>query len=176
MDTAIIHWVKPVLKISPTRWLDLAYNIPPDLFSIPPARDEWSALECLQHLVDTERWVFPKRVIYLLDEKDFPAFDPDSQGSQPDISLPPLKLAEEFERLRLESMQVLEKVTSSDLLKKARHQELGVVSLSELLHEWAAHDLMHTVQAEQALMQPFISGCGPWQIYFRQHDIRLRGA
>jgi hypothetical protein len=43
------------------------------------------------------------------------------------------------------------------------------VSLSELLHEWAGHDLMHTVQAERALMQPFIQGCGPWQPYFRDH-------
>jgi hypothetical protein len=28
---------------------------------------------------------------------------------------------------------------------------------------------MHTVQAERALMQPFIQGCGPWQVYFTDH-------
>jgi len=28
---------------------------------------------------------------------------------------------------------------------------------------------MHTVQAERALMQPFIEGCGPWRPYFRDH-------
>jgi hypothetical protein len=40
-----------------------------------------------------------------------------------------------------------------------------------LLHEWGGHDLMHLVQAEQALMQPFIDGdgCGPWEVYFTQH-------
>ena len=43
-------------------------------------------------------------------------------------------------------------------LPQARHQELGPVTLEQLLHEWAAHDLMHTVQAERALMQPFIEG------------------
>jgi hypothetical protein len=34
----------------------------------------------------------------------------------------------------------------------------------------AGHDLMHTVQAERALMQPFIAGCGPWQPYCADHE------
>jgi hypothetical protein len=57
-------------------------------------------------------------------------------------------------------------------LTQARHQELGIVCLNELLHEWAAHDLMQTVQAERALLQPFIQGCGPWQSYFEDHVAR----
>jgi hypothetical protein len=55
------------------------------------------------------------------------------------------------------------------LARQARHQELGPVTMSELLHEWAAHDLMHTVRAERALMQPFIQGCEPWRSYFMDH-------
>ncbi|MBA2285220.1 MAG: hypothetical protein H0W02_07045 [Ktedonobacteraceae bacterium] len=46
------------------------------------------------------------------------------------------------------------------------------MTLGELLHEWAAHDLMHTVQAERALMQPFILACGPWRSYLSDHDAR----
>lgn len=68
--------------------------------------------------------------------------------------------------------QAIYKVTPADLGRQARHQELGVVTMSELLHEWAGHDLMHTVQAERALMQPFIQGCGPWQRYFSDHFAR----
>ena len=34
----------------------------------------------------------------------------------------------------------------------------------------AAHDLMHTVQAERALMQPFVAGSGKWRGYFADHD------
>jgi hypothetical protein len=30
-------------------------------------------------------------------------------------------------------------------------------------------ELAETVPAEQALMQPFIQGCGPWQPYFAAH-------
>jgi len=43
-----------------------------------------------------------------------------------------------------------------------------------MLNEWAAHDLMHTVQAERALMQPFIPGSGAWRVYFREHDVDLK--
>ena len=35
-----------------------------------------------------------------------------------------------------------------------------------MIHQWAGHDLMHTVQGERALLQPFIEGCGPWKRYF----------
>ena len=73
-----------VLSTTPSRWLALTEQLPLDLLTRPPAPGEWSALECLQHLVDTERWVFPARVGYLLAGQDFPDFDPDSQGSAPE--------------------------------------------------------------------------------------------
>ena len=54
----------------------------------------------------------------------------------------------------------------------ASRMAVSSITLAELLHEWAGHDLMHTVQAERALMQPFIAGCGPWQPYFADHWIK----
>jgi hypothetical protein len=168
----ILTWSRTVLATTPNRWHDLTATLPPALLSLPPKAGEWSALQCLQHLVDTERMVFPKRVGYLLAGQDFPAFDPDSQGSAPVADQSPAALAAEFARLRTEAMAVLDTVTVADLSKHARHQELGVVTLSELIHEWAGHDLMHTVQAERALMQPFIQGCGPWLSYFADHVAR----
>jgi hypothetical protein len=81
-------------------------------------------------------------------------------------------LAEEFARMRSETLTLLKTLKPSDLERRARHAELGPVSLSELLHEWAAHDLMHTVQGERALMQPFIQGSGAWQVYFKDHFVK----
>lgn len=171
MDT-ILQSVRTILQITPARWLNLTESVAADLLVQPPAPGEWSAMDCLQHLVDAERWVFPARVRFLLAGQDFPAFDPDSQGIKPTVDQSPAGLAVEFARLRADSLQALDAVTLTDLSRQARHQELGMVSLSELLHEWAAHDLMHTVQAERALMQPFIQGCGPWQPYFQDHVAR----
>jgi hypothetical protein len=78
-------------------------------------------------------------------------------------------LLQDFLGLRIDSLTTLEKVRPADLSRTARHAELGLVSLSEMLHEWAAHDLMHTVQAEKAIMQPLIQGSGAWKVYFTDH-------
>ncbi len=80
--------------------------------------------------------------------------------------LSPVQISAQFSALRTESLRVFDRLTPADLTLKARHQELGIVSLSELLHEWAGHDLMHTVQAERVMLQPFIQGCGPWRTLF----------
>jgi len=165
----ILTWARSVLVTTPNRWQELITTLPTALLTLPPAPGEWSALACLQHLCDTERMVFPLRVRYLLAEQDFPAFDPDAQGSAPVASQTPAAVAAEFVHLRTAALAIFDQVTVADLTKRARHQELGVVTLSELLHQWTAHDLMHTVQGERALMQPFIRGCEPWRAYFVDH-------
>ena len=48
------------------------------------------------------------------------------------------------------------------------HSELGPVTLGQAMDTWAAHDLNHTMQAERALMQPFISGSGAWRVRFTE--------
>lgn len=164
-----LHRIRAVLATTQARWLSLTETLPVELLARSPAPAEWSALACLQHLLDAERMVFPVRLQALLEERDFEAFDPDTKGTQPDTGPPPAELAAEFARLRAASLEALARVTAADLARRARHSELGMVTLGELLHEWAAHDLMHTVQAERALMQPFIAGCGPWRPYFVGH-------
>lgn len=166
----LIGSVRAVLATTPDRWRTLTNTLPLDLLERAPKTSEWSALDCLRHLVDTERWVFPVRVRAFLAGEDFAAFDPDAEGSHGGDQ-PPLALAKDFARLREDSLRLLGELSPSDLSRTARHAELGTVTLGEMLHEWAAHDLMHTVQAERALMQPFIPGTGPWRGYFTEHDV-----
>ena len=163
--------VESVLKTTPQRWVQLAETLPPELFQRRPAPREWSPYECLQHVVETERMVFPARIGYLLRGEDFPAFNPGAEEMNPNGKLTPVELAREFGRLREKSLTLLSKVTNEDLDRKARHQELGVVTLGEMINEWAGHDLMHTIQAERAILQPFIEGCGPWKPHFSDHVI-----
>jgi len=163
--------VESVLKTTPQRWVQLAETLPPELFQRRPAPRGWSAYECLQHVVETERMVFPARIGYLLRGEDFPAFNPGAEGMKPNGKMTPVELVREFGRLREESLSLLSKVAHEDLDRKARHQELGVVTLGEMTNEWAGHDLMHTIQAERAILQPFIEGCGPWKPYFSDHVI-----
>jgi len=158
-----------ILSTTAPRWDQLVRAVPADLLARPAAPGQWSALNCLQHLTDAERFVFPPRVRALLAGRDFEAFDPDSQGTLAPGIPSAAALAAEFAALRAHSLALLATLTPADLSCRARHQELGPVTLGELVHEWAGHDLMHTVQAERALMQPFIQGCGPWQSYFVDH-------
>jgi hypothetical protein len=167
----LFRLVLPVLETTPQRWVQLASTLPTELFRRKPAPKEWSAYDCLRHIVDTEIAVFPPRIGHFLRGEDFPAFNPDEEegGSRGDIA--PIESAREFARLRAESLALLSKVGEGDLNRTAQHQELGRVTLGELIHEWAGHDLMHTVQGERALLQPFIDGCGPWKRYFSDHAV-----
>jgi len=168
----VLEDVQAVLSITPKRWQRLVSTLPIDLLTRPPARGEWSALHCFQHLLDAELRNFPVRFHAFLVGQDFDAFDP-NQPHADLASQTPEQLAAAFTRARQESLVLLSQVKDADLGRTAQHPQLGTVILAEMLHTWAAHDLMHTVQAERALMQPFMLGCGPWRSFFRDHEIAV---
>jgi hypothetical protein len=172
-DERDIPTILAVLATTPLQWLSLCTMLPRDLLERPAAMGEWSAIDCLGHLLDTERGVFPHRVRAILAGQGFPDFDPDSQGSQASVE-GPSAMATEFAERRRQSLALLGGLSAVDLERTAVHSELGPVSLRQLLHEWASHDLNHTVQAERSLMQPFIAQCGPWRAYFQDHDLGER--
>jgi DinB superfamily len=167
MDT--LTSVRAVLSTTAARWTSLAEKLPADLMSRQPAAGEWSALECLQHIIDTEREVFSHRLQAFLDGRDFPGFDPSTQGTTGSIARPATALAAEFAGLRAANLTLLATVKPSDLARRVRHQELGPVALADMLNEWTCHDVDHLMQAERALMQPFIASSGPWKSYFVKH-------
>jgi hypothetical protein len=169
MET-LMERIQAMLTATPDRWNNLSQTLPADLLTRRPAPSEWSAVECLQHLTDTER-VFQFRVKCFLDGIDFPAFDPDRQGTKPGGHSAG-ELAGEFAALRLQSLKSIAALGAADLDRRVRHQQLGPVTLREMLSEWAAHDLNHTIQAERALMQPFLLECGPWIESFQDHMIK----
>lgn len=168
--TDLLPLVRSVLATTPARWAAIA-AIDAGLLSRPPAAGEWSAIQCLQHVVDTELAVFRARVLAILAGRDFAGFDPDTQGHVDRIERSATELAADLAATRGESLATLATVAPTDLQRTARHADLGMVTLAELLNEWAAHDTMHVVQAERALMQAFIPGSGPWRPYFGDHDV-----
>ncbi len=62
--------VKAVLAKTTTHWLSMTETLPEDLLVRSPLPNEWSVMDCLCHLVDAERWIFPMRVHALL-ARDF---------------------------------------------------------------------------------------------------------
>ncbi len=169
----ILSDTKAILSTTVGRWTALVGALPVEAITRPAAEGEWSAAQCLSHLLDTEAMVFPVRLRVFLEGGDaFPGFDPDTEGR--DFSnMTPAQLVDEFTRHRAENLATLEQMTPDMLDRRARHAELGPVTLAQMLNEWVAHDLNHTLQAEHAIMQPFISGSGPWRFYFADHDLGI---
>lgn len=165
----LLDRVLSVLRITSSRWQELARSIPPDMINRAPLAGEWSAVECLNHMIDIEQ-VFQFRLQAFREGRDFPDFNPDKEGTNT-ASRSAADLAEKFDHLRTESLQQIEQISPADYGLVARHAELGPVTLGQMLNEWAAHDLNHTIQAERALIQPFLSECGPWRKYFTSQII-----
>jgi hypothetical protein len=161
-----------ILRINGERWLALAKGLDRELLARPPAPGEWSALECLGHATDTEAGVFTARVrAVLAGQPEVPGYDPDTQGTPITADTDPAEMGKQHAARRAENLALLARVKEADLDRTSRHSELGPFTLGELLNEWAAHDLMHLVQAERAVMQPFIHNTGPWRSNFADHDV-----
>src|SRR5438045_1779905 len=112
VSNKILAWATVILTTTPTRWLNLVQAVPEQLLLLRPAPMEWSALECLQHIVDAERLSMPVRLKALLAEQGFPGFNPDKEGSK---QSPTVALAEEFKHLRQENLSRLAQVIEADL-------------------------------------------------------------
>lgn len=170
MDDILTH-AYPLLAGSLARWQQLASSAAPELLARRPAPEAWSALECLQHMLEVEERLFPVRLRAFMAGEAFPNYDPDGEGRpvQPDQT--PAEMATKFGEWRTNTLSLLATVTAEDLGRTARHGKLGVVTLNQFLNEWVAHDLMHLMQAERAVMQPFAAASGPWRQYFGDWEV-----
>ena len=162
---------RQVVSTTAARWQALIQSLPGDILGRQPAPCEWSALECLQHLLTVERLVIPVRVRHILEGRpELIPYDPDAPR-EPPAERTPLELISAFTAERRSNEAVLAGLTSGDLTRTSYHPEFGVVTLGMLVNLWAAHDLQHTVQAEKAIMQVFIPGSGPWRFEFVDEDV-----
>jgi len=136
-------------------------------------RDEgantWSAFDVLGHLIHGERtdWMPRARMILQFGaSQTFESFDrlghvQESQGKSLD------QLLDEFARLRSENLRQLRALNlrQEDLARRGRHPALGVVTLSQLLATWAAHDLTHLHQISRIMAHQYRETVGPWSAY-----------
>lgn len=168
--TDVLDSARRLLSTTAARWQSLVETAPEELLRRPPAPGEWSAAECLTHLLVSERAVFGQRLRAILEGRDLVAFDPDRpREPEPERTLREAVAALAAERG--ENLALLGTLGPADLERGARHPEYGVLPLHVVLNTWTAHDLQHTVQAEEALMQAFIPGTGPFRFRFADHEV-----
>lgn len=129
----------------------------------------WSAYDVIGHLIHGERtdWIVRTRLILQHGEsRPFDRFDRWAQQRESTgKSLP--QLLDEFARLRSENLNTLESMnlSAADLQKRGRHPVLGVVTLSQLLASWPAHDLTHLHQISRIMAHQYREAIGPWAVF-----------
>jgi hypothetical protein len=131
--------------------------------------DTWSPFQVVGHLVHCERTDFMERVRIVLRSGESRTFDPlDRWGFVREVEGKSLgELMDEFARLRAENLAELGTLNlqQTDLERCGQHPALGVVTLSELLASWAAHDLTHLHQLARVMAHQYRQAVGPWSGY-----------
>jgi hypothetical protein len=118
-----------------------------------PEPGEWSALECIGHIVDGEL-VVSARVRWILaeDEPDIVGYDQALwvAGLRHNEDDPALLLAT-FEALRGANLDLWSRRSVADRQRVGRHRERGPESYEMMFRLAAGHDRIHLAQARRAL-------------------------
>lgn len=131
--------------------------------------NSWTAFDVVGHLIHGELTDWMPRAKMILEFGETRTFEPfdrlaqfrESQGK----SLG--QLLDEFARLRSENLGELGSMSlrQKDFEQRGRHPALGVVTLSELLAAWVAHDLTHLHQISRIMAHQYREAVGPWSQY-----------
>ncbi len=128
-----------------------------------PAGDRFSIAEVLSHLSHSEWHCYRARLDRFLSE-EMPEFETDDAQMYLEIyrNADPEEEFGHFEDQRETNVELLRRLALGDGERKARHKAAGEITLSQMLHEWALHDLGHIRQiAELVRARKYLAGAGP---------------
>jgi len=112
-----------------------------------PAPDRFSVAEVLAHLSHSEGHCYRMRVDRFLNE-EMPEFEPDDAQMYLDLyrEADAEDSFDHFEEQRDTNMEFLRTLPRAAGERRAMHKEAGEITLQQMLHEWAMHDLGHIRQ------------------------------
>jgi hypothetical protein len=128
-----------------------------------PAPDRFSIAEVLAHLAHSEGHCYRTRVDRFLAE-ELPELEPDDAQMHLDRYRDgdPEEDFAHFEEQRETNIEYLRSLPAAAGERKAKHQAAGEITLNQMLHEWALHDLGHVRQiAELVRSRKYLAGAGP---------------
>lgn len=143
-------------------------DLPVEVLQWKPAADRWSISEVLAHLAHAEQ-VFSSRVRRFVAEESpaLEAFEqPDPKGSKAYSRGAAGEHLAEFVDSRRASVALLRGLAASAGARTAQHSAIGHITLSQMMNEWASHDLGHLRQAAELYRaRTFYPHAGPFQKY-----------
>jgi DinB family protein len=128
-----------------------------------PAEDRFSIAEVLSHLSHSEWHCYRARVDRFLSE-EMPELEPDDAQMHLEVyrNADPEEAFGHFEDQRETNIELLRGLPVEAGNRKALHRAAGEITLSQMLHEWALHDLGHIRQiAELVRARKYLAGAGP---------------
>jgi hypothetical protein len=128
-----------------------------------PAPDRFSIAEVLAHLSHSEGHCYRARVDRFLSE-EMPELEPDDAQMYLELykNADPEQDFGHFEDQRETNIELLRALPAETGARKARHLAAGEITLSQMLHEWALHDLGHVRQVAELLRaRKYLAGAGP---------------
>lgn len=168
MEHNLDHTVR-LLARTPASLDALLRDLPQTWTSRNEGENTWSAFDVVGHLIHGERTDWMSRAKMILQFGETRAFEPfDRWGQVRESEGKSLgELLDEFARLRRANLIELRALDlrPDDLDRRGRHPALGVVTLSELLATWAAHDLTHLHQISRVMAHQYREAVGPWSQY-----------
>lgn len=158
-----------LLERTPAALDALLRGLPDEWTRRNEGENTWTVYDVVGHLIHGERTDWMPRVKRVLEFGEARAFDPFDRLAQmresQDKSLP--ALLDEFSRVRTGNLAELRKLNlePADFAKRGLHPALGVVTLSNLLATWAAHDLTHLHQISRIMAYQYREAVGPWTAF-----------
>jgi DinB superfamily len=152
-----------LLEATPTILRGLMAEIDEDDVRWKPAPDRFSIGEVLAHLSQSEGHCYRARVDRFLSETN-PEFEPDDAQFHLEeyAKADPEDSFDHFEEQRETNLELLRELSAKDGERTAVHRKVGPITLSQMLHEWALHDLGHIRQvAELVRARRYLAGAGP---------------
>jgi len=152
-----------LLEATPETLRGLMREISDDDARWKPAPDRFSIAEVLAHLSHSEGHCYRVRVDRFLEEEN-PFFEADDAQMYLDLyrDADPEDSFDHFEEQRENNIEFLENLPPGSGDRKANHAEVGEITLAQMLHEWALHDIGHIRQvAELVRARKYLNGAGP---------------
>ena len=114
-----------------------------------PAPGEWSATECLGHIIEADRRGFAGRISRILAEDGVAEQGWDQlavAAARRDTERTVASILDEFVAVRDPGIALVDSLRLDQLDRFAIHDRVGRVTVRNLLHEWVFHDRNHIRQ------------------------------
>lgn len=113
----------------------------------------WSVRDILAHLLDRRRYQRERIELMLAEQRpSFPDVDEVGSLDESGFRTRPIDwLLDELERGRAEDIERFKGLDEAQLGRDGEHSLIGAVTVGEVLHHVAHHDLIHVAQAAETL-------------------------